>query len=299
MGLGLHFSAALMEAQQPPPVFSPAELASQFRQIESTLNANPPLRPRSLPDQWNVVTSEGRYSIAAQPLRALLGAGRISAARQWVDHIASQLESYSKAPPESAESARQRLNTILARREFSNVHPPTAWDLFRERIGAWVASQFQRLLGLFGQYRAGGRVLFWVLIAAAIGFVAMLLIRLGTRDPASLALEHPAPQAAARNWEAWLQEARRAASAGQWREAIHGAYWAAIARLQENRSLPQDRTRTPREYLRLIAPEQPASSSLRALTLGLERFWYAQQTATAGDFEASLRHLDSLGCRID
>jgi hypothetical protein len=107
------------------------------------------------------------------------------------------------------------------------------------------------------------------------------------------------PPVAARNSENWLREARLAAAGGQWREAIHRTFWAAIARLQESRTLPEDRTRTPREYLRLIRPEQPSSGPLRALTLGLERFWYAKQAAGSGDFDESLKHLESLGWKVD
>ena len=66
---------------------------------------------------------------------------------------------------------------------------------------------------------------------------------------------------------------------------------------QETRALPEDGTRTPREYLSLIRSDQPASGPLRALTLGLERFWYARQTAGAQEFEESLKHLGALGSR--
>ena len=295
---GLAFSGTLVTAQPPVPAVSPADLATQLRQIESELDANPRSQP-ALPDLWHVATSEGSYSIPTQPLRTLLGAGRISPARRWVDEMAAQLDTYSKTPAESTSTARDSLTKILARREFSDVHPPSPWELFRDRIFARLASFLQDLLAVAGQHSAGGQVLFWVLIAAAIGLLAMWLIRLWTRGDPMLVLSHLAPRVAARNSENWLRDARQAAASSQWREAIHCAYWAAIARLQESRTLPEDRTRTPREYLRLIRAEQPASSPLRALTLGLERFWYAKQTAGAGDFEELLKHLESLGCKVE
>ena len=295
-----YFALSLLHvsAQTAVPAQSPAELSAQLRQIESGLDANPPSMPASLPDQWNIATSDGQYSISSQPLRALLGEERIPAARQWVDRMATELESYSNPPAEAGSNARASLDKILARREFSGVHPPSAWDLFRDRVALWLLSLLQRILGVAAQHGAMGQALVWVLVAAAIGFIAMWLIRLWRRTDPILALPRVGPILVARDSTAWLREARQRAADGQWREAIHAAYWAGIARLQESRALAEDRTRTPREYLRLIPSGQPAASPLRALTIGLERFWYANQSAGAQDFEESLKNLESLGLEV-
>jgi len=295
----LVFSGALVTAQPASQVLSPADLAAQLRQIESQLDDNSRPPANALPDQWNIATSEGRYSIPAQPLRALLAAGRLPQARQWIEQMAAQLESYSKPPVESVSYARQALSKILARREFSGVHPPSAWDLLRDRIILWIVSFLQSIFGFAGQHGAGGQVLFWILIAAAVGLLSLWLVRLWARSEPTLDLSRVVVREGLRNSETWLRDARLAAAGGQWRDAIHCAYWAAIARLQETRTLPDDRARTPREYLRLLRQDQPSSHPLRALTLGLERFWYAKQTAGAGDFEESLKHLEALGCRVD
>jgi hypothetical protein len=77
-------------------------------------------------------------------------------------------------------------------------------------------------------------------------------------NPAGCPTSRPCPGAAsAREWQLWLEDARKAAAAGQWREAIHFVYWAAISRLESRRLWPADRARTPREYLALVAPEDP------------------------------------------
>jgi hypothetical protein len=290
---GVHASA-----QTPAVSQSPAELAAQFRRIESGLDAIPPSPPSSWPQQWSVATSDGQYSISSQPLRALLGEERIPAARQWLDHMAAELESYSKPAAEAGSNARATLDIILARREFSGVHPPSAWDLFRDRVALWVMSLLERLLGVAAEHGAVGQALFWILVAAAVGLIAMWLIQIWRRTDPMLALPRVGSILMSRDSMAWLVEARKAAAAGQWREAIHAAYWAGIARLQESRTLAEDRTRTPREYLRLMPAGQPASGPLRALTLGLERFWYAKQSAGAQDFEESLKHLETLGLEV-
>jgi hypothetical protein len=297
--LCLAISMGPATAQAPMQDVSAGELAAEFRQMQADLDASPPLLPAQLPDGWTVTTSEGHYSIPAQRLRSLVDAGRTAVARQWLSRMAGQLESYSQAPDESASNGRQRLATILARREFAGVHPPNAWDLFRGRIAAWISSLLQRLFAAASQHSGAAQVLFWILVAAVVGFIAMLLLRLGRSGGPVLALPRGVPGMGARHWETWLRDAHQAAAGGQWEEAIHCAYWAAIARLQEGRALPEDGTRTPREYLHLIRSDQSPAGPLRALTFKLERFWYARQTAAASDFDESLKHLESLGCRVD
>ncbi|MGC2615074.1 MAG: DUF4129 domain-containing protein, partial [Terracidiphilus sp.] len=72
---------------------------------------------------------------------------------------------------------------------------------------------------------------------------------------------------------------------GLWREAIHFVYWAAISRLESRRLWPADRARTPREYLALVAPEDPRRPGLSQLTGTFERFWYGGREAGEGDYK--------------
>jgi hypothetical protein len=90
--------------------------------------------------------------------------------------------------------------------------------------------------------------------------------------------------ASARDWQLWLADARRAAAAGLWREAIHFVYWAAISRLEAKRLWPADRARTPREYLALVAPEDPRRTRLATLTGSFERVWYGGRAAAESDY---------------
>jgi hypothetical protein len=99
-------------------------------------------------------------------------------------------------------------------------------------------------------------------------------------------LDRPAPGAAsARDWQLWLDDARNAATAGLWREAIHFLYWAAISRLESRRLWPADRARTPREYLALVAPEDARKPGLSQLTSTFERFWYGGRDAGEDDYK--------------
>src|SRR6202030_212073 len=111
-------------------------------------------------------------------------------------------------------------------------------------------------------------------------------------------------------WQEWIHAAREAAARGDFREAVHSAYWAGISRLEETGVLPRDRTKTPREYLQLIdarplAAEldshaaQDYKKPLAALTSRLERIWYANRLARLEDFDDTLRHLEALGCSLE
>jgi Domain of unknown function (DUF4129) len=296
--LALSMVTAGAEAQE-----NPAELAADLRQIEAGLDSKGAAVLAGLPAAWAVVTPERQYVISTEPLRSLLvspRSDRIQASKEWLDQVAQQLEAFSKTPAQGVPNTRGRLDQILARPEFAGVRPPTAWDLFRQRVILWLASLVQRFFTFAAQHPTGGKILFWVLLVGAVGVLAAWLFRVWTRRDPAFRLPPPNPAGQARSWEAWVRAAREAANRGDAREAIHCAYWAGIWRLQERHVLPEDLTRTPREYLRLVpAPETAAAAPLTALTAGLERFWYAGQAAHSDDFEASLKQLEALGCKLD
>ncbi len=296
--LALSIVTAGAQAQE-----DPAELAAHLRQIQAGLDSKGAAVLVGLPAAWEVETPDHRYSISTEPLRSILVSARgdrIQASKDWLDLIARQLEGFSKTPAEAGPDARGTLDRILARPEFAGVRPPTAWDLFRQRVVLWLASLVQRFFSFAAQHPTGGKILFWVLLVGAVGGLAVWLFRVWTRRDPAFSLPPPNPGVQAQSWEAWVRAAREAANRGDAREAIHCAYWAGISRLQERHVLPEDLTRTPREYLRLVpAPETAAAAPLTALTAGLERFWYAGQAAHSDDFEASLKQLEALGCKLD
>jgi hypothetical protein len=100
--------------------------------------------------------------------------------------------------------------------------------------------------------------------------------------------------ASARDWQLWLADARRAAAAGQWREAIHFVYWAAISRLESKRLWPADRARTPREYLALVAAEDPRRAGLATLTGSFERSLVRRPAAGESDYLKGRKLADGL-----
>ena len=260
-----------------------------------------------LPKSWTVSTPERTYSISTEPLRNQLTALSSEAAHEWVVHLAAEVEASSGGASESVAQARSELDGILARQEFRSVRPPNAWDLFRQRMAAWLERLLMKLFGSIGEHPIGGRIVFWLIMAAGVVCVALWLIRfLGSRDRMN-SLAASRTVVAPRTWQEWIRMAREAANRGDFREAVHSSYWAGIVRLEDAGVVPRDRTRTPREYLRIVT--EPSAGELAArpthreplatLTSRLERIWYANRGAGPEDFQDSLRQLEALGCQLD
>jgi hypothetical protein len=179
------------------------------------------------------------------------------------------------------------MKQVLAGRDFRNLQEPTARDSALERLSNWLNRLFDSAARLQAKSAWVGRAIVWGFIVAVCVALVWALLQLERRWRVRLTPEGGGPAesaASARDWQLWLEDARRAASAGQWREAIHFAYWASISRLESRRLWPADRARTPREYLALVAPEDPRKVGLAALTGSFERTWYGGRAAGESDY---------------
>jgi len=209
-----------------------------------------------------------------------------------IARLASDLEQ-AKGVPASAPAhdlERNGMNQVLAGREFRDLKQPTGRDTALEKLGGWLNRFFANVDKLRSRSRWVGRALIWGFFLAVGTGLAWGLMRMERRWRIRLVPmnDRPAPDAAsARDWQLWLADARKAAGEGLWREAIHFVYWAAISRLESKRLWPADRARTPREYLALMAPEDPRRDGLAALTRSFERTWYGGRLAGEADYRAA------------
>jgi hypothetical protein len=262
---------------------------------------------RTLPSQWTVLTNERSYTISTRYLREELSSGSQENASAWVRNLRSQLTSYSSPASANTADARAELDRILGGPDFAAVRPPSAWDLFRQRVSAWFARLLARLFRAMERYPIGGKILLWFLIVGCVGVIAMWVFRfMISRDRLeslpSGKIAHPS-----RTWQEWIRIAREAAGRADFRDAIHSAYWAGITRLKDEGSLPRDHSKTPREYLGVLT--EPAANDptprpnyrqpLSVLTLQLERIWYGNRRAGADDFRDTLQQLEALGCTLE
>lgn len=180
------------------------------------------------------------------------------------------------------------LQKVLAEREFRNLKRADKKSGWEEKLNQWLNNLFNGIGKLQTRSAWVGRLLVWGFVALVGVGLTWMLIRMERRWRIRLVPEsdRPAPGAAsARDWQLWLTDARKAAAEGAWGEAIHFLYWAAISRLESKRLWPADRARTPREYLALVAPDDPRKTSLCALTGSFERTWYGGRPASESDYQ--------------
>jgi hypothetical protein len=183
---------------------------------------------------------------------------------------------------------RAVLQQVLSERQFRSLKQTSVRDSVLEKFGNWLNRLFESAANLKARSAWVGRALVWGFILGVCVALVYSLLRLERRWRVQLTEEkdRPAPGAAsARDWQLWLEDARKAAASGLWREAIHFVYWAAISRLESRRLWPADRARTPREYLSLVAHEDPRKPGLSQLTSTFERFWYGGRPAGESDYK--------------
>lgn len=215
---------------------------------------------------------------------------RLTALREAAETLATQ------SGGANLNRSRARIDRILSDREFQGSHEPSWLDKLKARIYGWLERQWNKMFGHLGISPAASNILAWVLVGIAGLLLAFWAVRAllyaSSREEMDLSGAAPAGQ----DWRYWAAKARTAAASRDYRAAIHAAYWAAVARLEENRLLPEDRSRTPRESLRLVRQDSAAYPPLLQLTRRFELTWYGYRGATSADWDGAAEQLETLGC---
>ncbi|MGH9603112.1 MAG: DUF4129 domain-containing protein [Terriglobales bacterium] len=260
----------------------------------------------SLPASVSVRAGEAPVEVSTNWLRLAVGefekepANRKAIAADIQQRLAHMRDEARALEPAAAPQpdARAKLNDILSRREFRAVRPPNWFDRLRDQVTLWLMRLLEKVFGSVPSLPGAGELLVWVVIALAL---IVLVLWLKRALESAAARETPVHLEAAavpvRSSAQWMTDARAAAARGDYREAMHCAYWAAISRVEEAGVVKPDRTRTPREHLRRV-PQTFAQRPLVAdLTRRFEVIWYGYHTATAADYEQARAQLEELGCR--
>ncbi len=182
--------------------------------------------------------------------------------------------------------ARAVANAVLARPEFLSDGGPTWWDRAKARMLAWVSRFFEGVVKVGSAAPWLGTLLEWVFyVGTAVGLLFFLLRNLA-RQRLRVAFGGATLRAAAWENEAedWAQWAEQHAAAREWREAVHGLYWAAIILLEARRAWRHNPTRTPREYVLLLKRGSAQQKRLRSLTQIFERVWYGLREADEAEY---------------
>jgi len=210
-----------------------------------------------------------------------------------------QAAQQSTEPSLSGPQAQTKLKEILARGEFNSVRGPSAWDLLQARSMRWLFNILDKIFGRVAAPAQIGQLLVWILIALAAAMLAVWLkrkLKTAVQDVRREPLRFAPPSS--KSSRKWLAEAQAAALEGRWRDAIHLAYWAGIARLEENGAWVPDRARTPREYLRLLPDRNQHRPALAELTQKFEIIWYGDRQANSTDFQHVVAQLERMQCRL-
>ncbi len=195
------------------------------------------------------------------------------------------------ALPDARKAAAQILNTA----EFRRVHR-NSW--LQQRLAALsliLDRLFNGAAGLIPHSPWIATLVEWGLLALA----AAGLMLWGWRAGRQQRLVVTASQSQSINrWQResddWAERARTQAAAGEWREAVHCLYWAAIVLLEAQKLWRQNRARTPREYLLLLEPGSPRQQALGGLTRVFERIWYGLRPASENDYTRAAALFDQL-----
>lgn len=188
---------------------------------------------------------------------------------------------------------RAQLARILAQKEFRNVRSPGVFDDLRRRVVLWLLAVLSRLLGS-ASASAIGDVAAYGLVALVVALVTVIMVRLLRSGALHDLHAMSATSRVTATRIASIEDAHRAAAAGAWRDAVRLAYWSGVGSLEDRGLWRVDRSRTPREYLRLVPVGNEPGTSLGAFTRLLERVWYANEPAGPADFAAALEHFERL-----
>jgi hypothetical protein len=200
-------------------------------------------------------------------------------------------------PSRADDGTRKRLDEILNGREFDQVHGPTALDLLKERVSAWFGKFFKKIDPKLPDLEDVGQWFVWGMIALAAGIAGVWLYRVSQQNFGTGGREIIPFTPSSRNWQEWLAGARARAAKGEWRDAIHYGFWAAVSRLESDGVWPPDKTRTPREYLNAIPGSNLSKEPFAAVTRKFEASWYGSRPTTESDFAQFAAHLERLGCQ--
>lgn len=276
-------------------------LSAATQQLDSSGKSTPSAL-HGLPETWHVRAGDQDFDISTYGLQQDVrryesdkNVANALAIRARIKSLRDDLDGFEK-PPVDVSSRRTELNSILSRPEFGDVRGPNWLDHLKLRIIDFLIRILRRMFGSTSIPTISKYFVYGLMAVAllALLYIAYRTIWRGQEVAEVIPRDLPV---SAKEWAIWLQEARAAAAKGDWRDAVHLAYWAGISFLERQGFWKPDRARTPREYLRLLSSSSDKRETLATLTRIFELTWYAKREASEGTFSETLAELEKLGCR--
>jgi hypothetical protein len=197
------------------------------------------------------------------------------------------------------EADLQPLAGILAQPEFQWQTSRPSWlDAWWERLRLWLFNLLERLFG--GRELAVevpmADTLFVILGILGVALIFAFVLRNMLR---SMAAEVAIPSAGLADEELMTSEkayetARTFSSQEDYRLAVRYLYLSALLHLEERGLLRYDRTRTNREFLRLLHNQQDLFANLRAVVEVFDQVWYGFQPMDKDAYDKYQQQITSL-----
>jgi hypothetical protein len=180
------------------------------------------------------------------------------------------------------DEIRKHLEEILARPEFG-AKVDDLWRRFWQKIADFLGS----LSGL----QDTSPVVYWFLIVACLGLLALLVIHIiwSVRRVLFVGAGGSESESSAetrgRLSIGYRDEAHRRAVAGEYTEAIRFLFLSLVYRFDESGRVLFPRAYTNREYLSLFEGRMPMRSQLQVFVDALDEYWYGQRTVAQEQYE--------------
>ncbi len=262
----------------------------------------------TLPAQWSVSVQEQQFQVPTRWLHDALD--KLAKNPKTAHDVSADIGDRLKFMVQDAQAlseqsttdpgpAREKLDSILKRREFRSVRATNESESLWDEFTDWVWRILTRIFNGAAGHPKVATVLLWALVTLlSLAFLAWLIYSLSRVSLADLTARRArtplGETGSVKTWREMAQNARGAAANGDFREAIRIIYAAAVLRISDAGVWRVDPTRTHREYLHLLPQNSSQQPELAAITTCFERVWYGQAAATAGDYEAAMSRLESL-----
>ncbi|HET9698375.1 MAG TPA: DUF4129 domain-containing protein [Terriglobales bacterium] len=194
-------------------------------------------------------------------------------------------------------TVQPKLKQILANKDFKRVGSQSSDAIVQELLMKLLIKLFSLVAKNPDQAAFFAKIAVWTFIALIAAFLLLKLYRWATQArPIDVPREIIPFAPSAKSWKQWMNEARSALATGNFREAVHSSYWAAISHLESSGAWVPDKARTPREYLRLISRTNPSRALLAEISRVFELVWYGERTPAQSECEAFLARVEQIAC---
>jgi len=248
-------------------------------------------RPRTVqrPTAGSISVEHPRLEAAlAQAMKAGKAEESAAALSAAEEQLAAYRSALSPLPAVDRDHVRQVLSRVLPVAPSTDARHPHWLKRLVQRLVDWLGRLFERIPELPGP---APRALFWVVVGVGAAILAMALwlalrslLRRFTRQAAEYRKIEISRPPEAPDSDAVLSEARQAAAAGAYRDAIRRLYLALLLKLDSAGLLSYHPAKTNWEHLRSFADERlrPTFASLTSI---FDHSWYGAKSAALSDYE--------------